>query len=250
MSNQKAVANGTEPESYQEFGTLPDRMLGVVRSPRAVFRALIARPRWAGVMVTTYLVTAACGAALMQTGVGRQALVDQWERSAEAFGRDVDDALYGRFVAWSEHGAAYAAVRAALGGPVLAVAAAAAIMAVFNATSQVRASYAQVLAIVAHAGVIAALGQALAAPIAYVRETLANPATLGRVLPAFDEASPAGRFLGAIDLFLVGWAVVLGLGIALLYRRPPARTAAGFVGVYVVFAALLAAVMAMTGGTL
>jgi hypothetical protein len=201
-------------------------------------------------MLTTYLVTAACGAALMQTGIGRQALVDQWERSAEAFGRDVDDALYGRFVAWSEHGAAYAAARAALAGPVLAIAAAAAIMALFNATSPVRASYAQVLAIVAHAGVIAALGQALAAPIAYASETLATPATLGRVLPAFDEASPAARFLGAIDLFLVWWAVVLGLGIALLYRRSPARTAAGFVGVYVVFAALLAAVMAVTGGTL
>jgi hypothetical protein len=250
LSSQKVVANRTEPESYQEFGTLPDRLLGVLRSPRAVFRSLIARPRWAGAMLTTYLLTAACGVALMQTAVGRQALVDQWERTALAFGREIGDEDYSRMVALSANGAAYAVVRAAAAGPVLTLAVAAAIVGMFNATSARRASYQQVLAIAAHAGAVLALGHVVTAPIAYATETLADPTTLGRVFPAFDEASPVARFLGAVDLFVVWWAIVLGIGVALLYRRPPLATIAGFVGIYVGFAAALAIAMAVTGGTL
>ena len=43
-------------------------------------------------LLVTTLVSAGAGAALMETAVGRQALVDQWERTATAFGRQVDDA--------------------------------------------------------------------------------------------------------------------------------------------------------------
>jgi hypothetical protein len=215
-----------------------------------VFRSLIARPRWAGAMLTTYLVTAGCGVALMQTAVGRQALVDQWERTALAFGREVGNEDYSRLVALSEYGAAYAALRATASGPVLTLAVAAAVLGIFNAKSATRATYSQVLAIAAHAGAVLALGHLVAAPIAYVTETLADPTTLGRVFPAFDEASPVARFLGAVDLFVVWWAIVLGVGVALLYRRPPMATIAGFVGIYVGFAAALAIAMAVSGGTL
>ena len=201
-------------------------------------------------MLTTYLVTAACGVVLMQTAVGRQALVDQWERTALAFGREVGDDDYGRLVALSEYGAAYAVVRATATGPLLTLAVAAAVLGVFNARTAIRATYTQVLAIAAHAGAVLALGHLVATPIAYATETLADPTTLGRVFPAFDEASPVARFLGAVDLFVVWWAIVLGIGVALLYRRPPWATVAGFVGIYVGFAAVLAIAMAVSGGTL
>lgn len=248
---QNTLANLTDPASYQESETLPARVVGVLRSPRALFAALVERPRWADIMLTSFLVTAASGAAFMGTSVGQQALVDQWERTALAFGREVPDERYAELVAWSEHGPMYAVVNALARGPVLSCAVAGIILGVFGRRRDARGvRYAHVLAVVAHAGVILALGQLVAVPFNYSRETLANPATLGQLLPIFDEVSPAARFLGAIDLFVVWWVIVLALGISLLYRRSARATASAFIGIYLGFAALLAISMAVAGGAL
>jgi hypothetical protein len=64
-----------------------------------------------------------------------------------------------------------------------------------------------------------------------------------------DEANPAARFLGAIDLFVVWWALVLAIGAAVVYRRPVRTLAVEFTGVYVVLLLLLVIVMVITGGT-
>jgi hypothetical protein len=241
--------NQTEPQSYQDFEPLPARVLGILRSPRAVFRTLIDRPRWADVLILSFGIALACGVALMSTEVGRQALVDQWERTELAFGRPVDDAEYGRLQDWSAQGPAYAAVQAALAGPVLAFGLAAVLYGVFTGVLGGAGSYRQNLAVVAHAGVILAVRQLIVMPLAYVRETLASPLTPGRLFPMLDEASPAARFLGVVDVVVVWWVVVLAIGVSLLYARPARRTALAFVGAYVGVAALLAIAMVLTGGT-
>ena len=197
----------------------------------------------------TFAVTAACRVALMQTAVGQQALVDQWERMALAFGREVSDEQYEQFVVASDHGAAYAVATALAAGPVLVVAVAAIAYAVFGRTERAGVSFNQVLAITAHAAVILGLREVVTAPINYASETLASPATLGRFFVLFDEASPAARFLGAIDLFVVWWTIVLGIGVALLYRRPVRGTVALCVGAYIGFAAVLAIAIVVSGGT-
>jgi len=241
--------NRTERGSYQVFESLPARVFGVLRYPRAVFSALINRPSWADVLIGTFAVMLVCGVGLMLTEVGRQALVDQWERTAIAFGRPVDDAQYARFEELSERGAAYGAANAVAAGPLLAFGLAGVLYGIFTAALGGRGTYRQNLAIVAHAGVILALRQLVTSPLAYARETLASPLTLTRFFPMLDEAAPAARFLGVIDLFVVWWVVVLAVGIALLYGRPMRRTALTFVSAYVGFAALLAIAMALTGGT-
>ena len=206
-------------------------------------------------MLLTLLVTAGSGVAFVWTGVGRQALVDQWERTAFAFGRDLDDEQYARLVAASEYGAAYATLRAVAAGPVLTCVLAGVIVGVFNAArvgdaTGREATYRQTLAVVAHAGVILMLRQVVAMPLNYSRETLSSPTTLGQLFPIFDEASLPARFLGALDLFVIWWVVVLAIGVALLYRRSARSIAVAFIGAYLAFAALLAIVMAATGGTL
>ena len=241
--------NRTEPQSYQEFDSLPARVVGVLRSPRAVFRAVIARPRWADVMALTFAVLLACGVGLMLTSVGRQALADRLERTALAFGRKVDDAQYRRFQDVSKNGVRYAVLQAVAAGPILAAGAAAVIFVVFTMVGSGAARYQQVLAVTVHAGVILALRQVVATPINYTRETLASPATLTMFAPMLDEASPAARFFGAIDLFIVWWLVALALGVALLYDRNARATATAFVGAYLGFAALLAIAMVVSGGT-
>ena len=63
------------------------------------------------------------------------------------------------------------------------------------------------------------------------------------------EVPLPARFLGALDLFVLWWALVLGIGVALLYRKPARPTALAFMGAYVGVAALLAIAMAVSGGT-
>ena len=70
---------------------------------------------------------------------------------------------------------------------------------------------------------------------------------MGSWVQGFDETSPVARFLGAIDLFTLWWAIVLGIGVAVLSGRR-ARTCAAWLvclyrcwGVALIAAAVMAA---------
>ena len=219
------------------------RILGVLRRPRRTLQEVASHPRWAPLLVTLTLVTAAAGAAVSATDVGQLALVDQWERTALAFGQAVDDTRYADLMAWSRLGPAVAAGSALLAGPGLALVVS---LLVFVWLRRVKTvSYSQVLAVVVHAGVVLAVGRLVAAPLVYARETTASATTVGAWFPSLDEASPAARFLGAIDLFTLWWAVVLGIGVAVLSGRRARTCAVWIVSVYVGLALVAAAVMAI-----
>ncbi len=222
-------------------------MAGVVRRPRRTFEAIAAVPRSGLLLVLLFVLPFAAAAAFLSTEVGEQALVDQWERTAIAFGQPVDDARYAEFQDLSQRGTEYAAVTSLASGPLAAIGLAALLYAVFTTALRGKASYRQVLAVVAHAGVILMLRQLVVTPANYARESLASPVTLSRFVAMVDEASPIARFLGVIDLFVVWWVMVLAIGIAVLYRRQARRLAATFVGVYVAAALVLAGVMAVLG---
>lgn len=224
-------------------------MLGVLHAPRATLTAVAADPRWGPVMVFTFIVSLVSSAVLLATHVGQLALVDQWERTAIAFGQPVDDAQYAAMLeASAKGGVVYAAASSLLSGPVLAVALAGLLYAVF-ARGASGVTYRQVLAVVAYAGVILAARQVIAAPVNYARETLASPTTATVLFTMLDEASPVTRFFGAIDLFVLWWIGVLAVGMSVLTRRPARRIALTFVGAYIALALVLAIVMTVTGGT-
>jgi hypothetical protein len=228
--------------------SLPARVLGVIRSPRATLAAVAATPRWVGVLLLTTLVSFGCSAALLQTEVGRLALVDQWERTAIAFGGGIDDAQYAELEELSAQSLPYAALTALLSGPVLTVGLAIVLLLLLRAWRQA-VTFGQTLAIVAHAGVILALRQVITTPLNYVTETLASPTTLVRLAGPLDESSPLARFLGVVDLFVIWWIVVLAVGVAIVAGRRTRPLAVAFTGAYVALAVLLALVMALSGGT-
>jgi hypothetical protein len=188
-------------------------------------------------------------AVVLETEVGQLALLDRLERLALAFGRDVDDATYAELVRASEHGTAYAIGASALAIPLLAVLVSLAVWAVCRKPSGGRASFRQVLAVVAHAGVILALRQVIAAPLTYARETLASPMTLNVLAPSLDEGSPVARFLASCDVFVIWWVTVLAIGVAVLYQRPGRRMALKFLVAYSGASAAAAGVMALVGGS-
>ena len=98
------------------------RVLGIIRHPRQTLQEVASHPTWASLLVGLTLATAAAGALVSATEVGQLALVDQWERTALAFGQPVDDARYAELQAWSRQGPAVAAGNAVLAGPGVAVA--------------------------------------------------------------------------------------------------------------------------------
>ena len=191
----------------------------------------------------------------LRTEVGRQALVDQWERTAIAFGQPVDDTSYARMEETAANGSfsvLYLAATALANGPALVVAISGLLFFVLNRRSGADVSgprYLHLLTVVSYAGVILALRQVIATPVDYVRESIASPTTLVQFFAMLDESSPLARFLGVIDLFVVWWIVVLAIGVSVLYQRPTRRLALAFTGAYVALALLAALAMAVSGGT-
>jgi hypothetical protein len=83
-------------QSSQRALSLPARVAGVVFSPRATYSAVVARPRWCGVLAFVIIVGAAGTFAFLSTEVGRTALLDQQVRTMESFGVKMTDATYDR----------------------------------------------------------------------------------------------------------------------------------------------------------
>ena len=204
-------------------------------------------PRWAGLLALLTAVSFAVTAGFVATDVGQVALIDQWERTALAFGQRVDDARYAEMQELSRYGVPYAAAAAIARGPGAAVVLAGVLYGVFAARGR-RAGFAQVLAVVVHAGVILALRDVVATPLNYVRESLASPVTLVQFVGLLDEASPIARFFALLDVFMMWWIVVLAIGLAVLYRTRARAVAAGLMAAYVGIAVLLAGAMAALGG--
>ena len=225
------------------------RVVGIILSPRLTYEAILRDPRWLGVLILCFLVDASARALLLETEIGQLALLDQWERTADAFGRGITDAEYAAMDAASRNGAAYGVATAFLGGPVLVFALSGLLFALFRSRAPSSVTYPRVLAVVTYASVILALREVIGAPVSYARETLASPATLALFFAVVDEASPFARFFSIIDLFVIWWIAVLALGMGLLVQRPARRLAGVFVGAYVTLAVILTAAMAAAGGT-
>jgi hypothetical protein len=228
--------------------TLFGRIAGVVTAPRAVYAEVVARPRWAGVFLVVAAVSAAGLLLFLSTATGQDALVEQQLQLADSFGIAVSDAGYAHLqqiaasAAW--YGAAIEVVALLAGLFVLSAVA----MAVFNGRLGGRATFRQLLAVVAHSGVILGLQQAVTLPLDYARQTLSSPFSLGALAPIFDDGSFPARLLGSIDLFRVWWLLSLATGLAVLYRRRPLRVAGALLAVYAVIALAIAALQASLSG--
>ena len=81
--------------------SLPRRVIGIIRRPRPTLARIITTPSWFPVLVATFLIISALLVSFTATDVGRQAFVDQWERTRLAFGQSLDDTEYARMEARS-----------------------------------------------------------------------------------------------------------------------------------------------------
>ncbi len=222
------------------------RLIGVLWHPRRTMAEVVLHPKFLTAWVIVLAILAICAVALLPTGVGRQAVVDEQVRVVEALGGRVDDAAYAAFQAnppWL--------VYLTSGGrlpltPAVTLLVAAGLMGL-AAIDGVKVRYGVALAISVYASAALVLQQVVATPLHFVRESLTSPTNIAGVLPMLEESSLPARWLGAIDVFGLWWVWLLAVGLAAATGQPARRYAARLLVAYVGVAAIVAAVFAVLG---
>ena len=223
------------------------RIAGVILRPRATFAEVVQRPRWGGTWLGILLVWAACGGWLLSTDIGRQSLVDERVRVVESIGGTVSDAEYAALQADPPWWIYFTSGGRLLLAPPTTVLVAALLFAL-GRTAGAQPTLTQTLAIAVHATVALALGQLIATPLHYVRESLTSPLNLAAVLPLMEAGTLPARFFGTIDLFAVWWATLLAVGLSSLTGQRVRDYAWRIAAVFLVFAAFSATLTVAMGG--
>ena len=236
------TASTSAPAAPAKGKGLVARVVGVFVSPRATYADVAARPRWLGAFLVGSFVAIVGLFALLSTDVGQQAWLDQQVKGAESFGRTISDQQYEGM----ERIAPY--IRYIVAGgylvfiPIVLALVSGILLGVFNALLGGDASFKQVLAVMAHAGLINAFQTLFAVPLDYMRETLSSPTTLAVFLPFIEENTFLGRLLGSIDLFQIWGTLSVAIGLGVLYKRRTAPIAWTLFLVYFVIVAAVAAI--------
>jgi hypothetical protein len=230
-----------EPISGKSLGA---RLAGVVFSPRATHADVVARPRVLGVLLVTLFLTVGSSVAFFSTDVGKNALLDQQERSMRSMGMQLNDAQYAQMQQrmTSPIMPAISAAGQLVLLPIVSVIFAGIILAVFNAIMGGNASFKQAFALVVHSQWLSALATLFMYPIDYAKQSMSSPTNLAVFLPFLDEGSFVARLLGSIDLFRLWWIVNLAIGLGVLYKRRTGPIATTMLVIYAVIALCIAAI--------
>jgi hypothetical protein len=224
------------------------RLVGMIRSPRATLTSAVANPRSLDLAILIVVISTICSAGFLMTRVGRLAALDQQVRQLESFGIPVTDSRYEQLRATVVYRPLASAVVILLGWPILWVLSARVVHWLGRRSGRPDVTSAQVLTVFVHASAIFAVQAVVAAPVNYVRESLGGTTSLSNVMPAFGESTFPGRLLGAVDIFVVWWVVLVALGLSIAYRTRTLPIARWLVGAYAGGAAALALTQAFRGG--
>jgi hypothetical protein len=227
--------------SVQPLG-LFQRMIGVIVSPGATFRHVVAAPRPVGVLfVVALLVSLAVMAPqILNEDVIRsnvQTQVDMMQR----VGQPVTPAGQEAMVIQARRWVWLTPLNFLIFMPLGALFFAALFWAIFNATLGGTATFKQVLAIVTHGEVVSALGALAAAPFWYTQGqmTMAGPFTLRAAAPFLPDNSVWAWLLGTLSVFTVWWYVLVGIGLGVLYKRSAVNIAMGLLLARILIAAAI-----------
>ena len=237
--------DGARPSAARDLLT---KSVGIIISPVVTLRGVARDPRSLAMMMSVSTITALSAAMFLSTGVGKLAWLDEAMRQADAFGQPVTDAQYALLARMREYAAYLVIAQDLVGIPLVIMALAGIIKAVFAVVPGADATYKQTLAIVAASTVILTLRQLVVLPLNYARESMTSATNLAVLLPMLPGGSVLTRFLGAIDLFAVWWLLVLASGLATLYRRRARPIAVTLFALYGVVALALSLVLVWVGG--
>jgi hypothetical protein len=237
FSEMSTVREASSPDGRPG---LISRGLGMITSPGATFEQVVAEPRWMGILAVSVVIVAVMSTALIATEFAREQLIEQQRTSMEAFGLTVTAELDDQLAQQLDM-APYVTFGSTLVGiPILCLILAGVLYGVGSGFLGAQATFVQMLAVVAHAGVIFAVQQLFVFPLNYVRESILPPTTLAAFAPMLGNETFTYRLLSGIDLFYLWWLAALSIGLAVLWRRetrPIATTLyVVYAGIAIVFA--------------
>lgn len=227
--------------------SLPSRLIRICTAPHSAMAAAV-RSSTVQVLGTWALLLAVWGAAgwvLLGSAVGRQGLVDERVRMVEAVGGTVDDSAYAALQARPPYWIYLSSGGRALLFPAVTLTVG---LGLYLWVGR-RAGFIAALAVAVHATVALVVQQVVATPLHILRESLTSPFNLAALLPMFDEGSLPARFFGTIELFGLWWVLLLAVGCGALAGRRAREFVLPLLGVYVGVAALIAALVVLTGGS-
>jgi len=232
-----------ESAAAPEAKSLPARFVGVLFAPRATYAAVAAHPRWLGIFLTVFVISATASTGLLMTDVGRNAVLDQ-QMAARPMTQAQIDAMEKIAPYFVYLAPVFQLLGLAIGSLVIAGVA----FAVFNAMLGGDATFKQVFAIVAHSGVVLATLSIFTTPLAYVRETLSGTTNLAVFFPFLDETSFAAKLLGSIELIVIWWLLSIAIGLGVLYRKRTGPIATTMFALYAAIALVIAAIKVASTG--
>ncbi len=220
----------------------------MVRSPRATLTSAVKNPRSLDLAALIVVISAACSAGFLMTRVGQLAALDQQVRQLESFGVAITDDAYEQLRRVVPYRPVVSAALIVIGWPILWLLGAGVVHWFGRRAGRGEPTFSQVLTVVVHASAILAVRALISAPINYARESLGGATSLGSVLPAFGDSTFSARLLGAVDIFIVWWVVLIALGLSILYQTRTLPIARWLFGAYAGGAAALALTQALRGG--
>ena len=222
------------------------RFFGIITSPQATYRSVVAHPKWFGMMALIALSMALLLGGFLYTNTGQNAWLDAATTSSFR-GPSTPEQL-----AAMEKIAPYAWMfgvgQMLFMLPLIFVITGGILFAIFNAALGGTSTFKQLFAVVVHSSAVSLLGQCFTMPINYLSGTMSSSTNLAVLLPMIDDASFLGRLLGMVDLFIIWWLIVLAIGLGVLYRRRTQPIAVSLMAVYAVIAVVVAIVRSRMGG--
>lgn len=236
----------TQAEAESAPKSLIARFIGVIVSPRDTFRAVVAHPRWLGMLTVVCVGMAVLVGGYLSTKTGQQAWLDA--ATSNPLTGSVSGDQYAAMEKMAPFAGYFAIGQMLLMTPLLFLVMSGILFAVFNAALGGTSTFKQLFTVVVHSSAVSLLGQLYTMPMNYASGTLSSATNLGVLLPMVDETSFVGRLAGMIDLFIIWWILVLAIGLGVLYRRRTQPIAVSLLVVYAVIALVVALVRSRMGG--
>jgi hypothetical protein len=216
------------------------RFIGIITSPRATYEAVVAHPKWFGMLAVVAIGMGVLFAGFLFTKTGQDAWLDA--ALTGPFSRNVNEQQVQGMQRIAPFIGYFALVQFLIVLPLVSVVVSGILYAVFNVAMGGTATFKQVFAVVVHGGPIGILSALFTVPLNYSRGTMSSATNLGVFLPMLSEQSFLAHFLGVIDIFIVWQLVVVSIGLAVLYRRRTQPIATALLVVYAIIALIIAVV--------
>lgn len=217
------------------------RFMGVIFSPGPTMAAALKPPAPYAILFLCAVLTGVFTAIPQMTETGRQAVIDLNVANAERFsGQPVSDAQYATYETMARYQPILSILGSLVGTPIATLLFTALMWGIFNAVFGGTATFKEVLSVVSHGMVIAALAAIAAAPVVLMQGqmTVVGPFNLGALVPMMAEDSFLARLLGSIGVFTIWQTIVVAIGLGVLYRKKTSSIAVGLLIAYVAVTAV------------